>query len=410
MSLVNGNHPQFIKKQFDEFRDVTTSTHLKAMASGGFSGGGTAHEYTFRLRHVKSKSAEFLALDCESQSEDWIFLRHGELILNCDQDNVSVKFSESDSKTRSIGNSVYCVETGYYALTPDLLKKISSTNELKIRIVGKANYEEPDKRWCAKFRNYCLQFYHDIYDPEVQLGTSTPKSNNLFGERPLGSKAFKIIMGIFATLIFAFVAMLLYATFFKARVVNAEVIEQSPTTRHILQATRLGNAEYEKAGKNDSASFVSSASADIPKFAKGESYALARQKMIKAGWAPFQSAAADICPDSDLLCKDRPEMEVCAGTGLAQCKFLWKKEEKIGAIVTTGESEAVFESLGIEGEISRANSASLTTPPAKRASSVEQCVNEKIAAFIKYKKERGVIEPLIRYDLSEEWAEECKAK
>ena len=41
-------------------------------------------------------------------------------------------------------------------------------------------------------------------------------------------------------------------------------------------------------------------------------------------------------------------MEHCAGTGLAQCKFLWKKEEKIAAIVTTGESEAVFESIGIE--------------------------------------------------------------
>lgn len=347
MSSVNGNQPKFIKKQFDEFRDVTTSTHLKAMASGGFSGGGTAHLYTFRLRHVKGKSAEFLALDCECQSKDWIFLSHGELILNCDQDNVSIKFSKSDSNTRIIGDSVYCVETGYYALTPDLLKKISSTNELKIRIVGKVNHEEPDKRWCAKFRDYCLQFYHDVYDSQIQLSTSASQSSKVFGEKPLGSKPFKIIMGIFATLIFAFVAMLLLAPFFsKERVVNAEVLEQTPTTPHILQATRLVNVEQEKPGKDDFASFVSSA--DIPKFAKDESYALVRQKMIKAGWAPFQSPAADTCSDSDLRCKDRPEMEHCAGTGLAQCKFLWKKEEKIAAIVTTGESEAVFESIGIE--------------------------------------------------------------
>jgi hypothetical protein len=89
---------------------------------------------------------------------------------------------------------------------------------------------------------------------------------------------------------------------------------------------------------------VSSAAApELPTFAKRESYASVRTKMLAAGWAPFHSKDADRCNGGDARCEDRPEMESCAGTGAANCRFLWKKNEKTAGICTVGEEKAVFD-------------------------------------------------------------------
>lgn len=83
---------------------------------------------------------------------------------------------------------------------------------------------------------------------------------------------------------------------------------------------------------------------NLPHFKKNEDYASVRIKMIKAGWEPFHSENADVCSEDDLRCKDRPEMEACAGTGMANCKFLWKKNGKTTAICTVGE-DATYDSI-----------------------------------------------------------------
>lgn len=77
---------------------------------------------------------------------------------------------------------------------------------------------------------------------------------------------------------------------------------------------------------------------EMPKFEKGEAYRGVREKLIKAGWTPFKSKEADECRGDDPRCKDFPEMEACAGTGLANCRYLWKKGDKTLAIMTIGES------------------------------------------------------------------------
>jgi len=66
--------------------------------------------------------------------------------------------------------------------------------------------------------------------------------------------------------------------------------------------------------------------------------------MISAGWVPFHSDKADICIKGDSRCDNRPEMLSCAGTGMANCKFLWKKNKRIMAICTVGET-AVFDAI-----------------------------------------------------------------
>lgn len=82
----------------------------------------------------------------------------------------------------------------------------------------------------------------------------------------------------------------------------------------------------------------------LPHFDENELYSSVRLKMLEAGWAPFHAQDANTCIEGDLRCEGRPEMQVCAGTGLANCKFLWQKEETITAICTIGE-DAVFYSF-----------------------------------------------------------------
>lgn len=84
-------------------------------------------------------------------------------------------------------------------------------------------------------------------------------------------------------------------------------------------------------------SLTGTAQTTTPKFKKGESYKSVREKMIKAGWSPFRSSDADTCGEGDNRCAGRPEMYSCAGTGMANCAFVWKKGSKYLTILTVGE-------------------------------------------------------------------------
>jgi hypothetical protein len=82
--------------------------------------------------------------------------------------------------------------------------------------------------------------------------------------------------------------------------------------------------------------------AGLPHFKKHENYASVRTAMIKAGWTPFHINEADECMSGDARCAGRPEMAHCAGTGQANCQFLWKKNGKTAGICTVGENPAVY--------------------------------------------------------------------
>lgn len=86
------------------------------------------------------------------------------------------------------------------------------------------------------------------------------------------------------------------------------------------------------------ASAVAAQNYGLPRFGKNESYSKVRVKLLKAGWKPFRSPDADECSDGDRRCAGRPEMQSCAGTGLAPCRFLWKRRGKTVVIFTAGEN------------------------------------------------------------------------
>ena len=77
--------------------------------------------------------------------------------------------------------------------------------------------------------------------------------------------------------------------------------------------------------------------------------------MLSAGWQPFKATGAQACSDSDRRCTGRPEMEACAGSGMANCRFLWQMNGKTVAILTVGE-EAAFS--GIDTTQTPVNTAS----------------------------------------------------
>ncbi len=89
-------------------------------------------------------------------------------------------------------------------------------------------------------------------------------------------------------------------------------------------------------------SAINAQTGKLPHFKKDESYAKIRVKMINAGWKPFHAKDSDKCYSNDPRCADRPEMHVCAGTGLGNCEFYWKYKGKLLAIYTIGEEDAVY--------------------------------------------------------------------
>ena len=77
----------------------------------------------------------------------------------------------------------------------------------------------------------------------------------------------------------------------------------------------------------------------IPTFAAEESYSSARVKLLAANWQPFLSQQADQCSADDVRCQGRPEMESCSGTGVAACRFLWRRDGMMIAVTTAGETD-----------------------------------------------------------------------
>lgn len=88
----------------------------------------------------------------------------------------------------------------------------------------------------------------------------------------------------------------------------------------------------------------------LPEFKKGEDYkSSVRGKMLKDGWKPAPTEDADKCGSGDSKCDEFPELESCAGTGLGNCKFLWRKADKTVAIFTIGDPQ-VYDGQAFEKE------------------------------------------------------------
>ncbi len=113
----------------------------------------------------------------------------------------------------------------------------------------------------------------------------------------------------------------------------------------------------EKTANAESPEVNLSVKVELPRFQKDEDYGSVREKMLAAGWTPLISPDADQCNEGDERCENRPEMESCSGSGMANCKFLWAGTNRNIAICTTGES-AIFDNICDDGGTGHENNQS----------------------------------------------------
>jgi hypothetical protein len=78
----------------------------------------------------------------------------------------------------------------------------------------------------------------------------------------------------------------------------------------------------------------------LPKLV-GQDYGRARAALLRQEWRPVALPDADQCMAGDKRCTGRPEMYVCAGTGLGQCVFVWRRKAVVIDVMTEGEERPV---------------------------------------------------------------------
>lgn len=79
-------------------------------------------------------------------------------------------------------------------------------------------------------------------------------------------------------------------------------------------------------------------------------YALARERLISEGAKPIRNVGAfgDIgrCGARRQICRLYPEVESCAGTGAAPCKFVWRDPRgELFFVTTVGELDVQVDEL-----------------------------------------------------------------
>lgn len=170
---------------------------------------------------------------------------------------------------------------------------------------------------------------------------------------------------------------------------SSQSTNNSNTTANPENSTANQNTAVEN--KTNQTANVNKSADETPKFKKGEPYKSVREKMIKAGWTPFKSKEAQTCDGEDERCKDFPEMEACAGTGLGNCSYLWKKGGKTLAIYTISDSPIYDGQSFIKGkqqseadknDTSWQGGAVVHTPP----SNVRESPGGKVICVIREKK------------------------
>lgn len=81
----------------------------------------------------------------------------------------------------------------------------------------------------------------------------------------------------------------------------------------------------------------------LPALRSGQDYGQARKSLLTQGWKPVTLPDAEACSTDDRRCAGRPEVFICAGTGMANCLFTWRRRGTVIEVSTVGEEPAVLD-------------------------------------------------------------------
>lgn len=162
----------YVKVENDKFNNKTVTTMKKPYRLTKTTLGGLYH---LTLRHVSAPSHDSLLIDVYYQGFDWAFLRNGSMIININNvENIELEAHESYSDTMTVGESVECVESDYYEINQEILKKICDAQSVDIKIAG-SNTEKVKE--ANQFIEYARHFYSDFYDENAYKDSDSSSSS-----------------------------------------------------------------------------------------------------------------------------------------------------------------------------------------------------------------------------------------
>ena len=148
---------RFLKVDYDKFANKTV-TSMKDEYNVSDSG---VIMLKAMLRHVSMPDLDSLVLDLDYVGPEWFFLRNGNLTINInDVENVVLKPHQSYTNN----HYCLCVESDWYQLDQELLKKICDAKSLEFKISGAKVYDIVNGN---RFIEYAQKFYNGFYDEEA---------------------------------------------------------------------------------------------------------------------------------------------------------------------------------------------------------------------------------------------------
>lgn len=168
---------RFLKVDYDKFANKTV-TSMK----DEYYVRANVIKLNAMLRHVSTPDLDTLVLDLNYDGLDWFFLRNGNLTINInDVENIVLEPNESYTDTYTGYSDCHCVESDFYQLDQELLKKICDAKTLDFKISGATTYDIANGN---SFIEYAQKFYNGFYDeeaykeavaePELESKPSTP--------------------------------------------------------------------------------------------------------------------------------------------------------------------------------------------------------------------------------------------
>jgi hypothetical protein len=88
--------------------------------------------------------------------------------------------------------------------------------------------------------------------------------------------------------------------------------------------------------------------ADLPTLKKGSPYASARTALRQKGYSPVRGDGSGCRFGREDVCKAYPEAETCAGTGLGNCLFVWRRGKQVIEVMTIGEEPKPLTVAGVK--------------------------------------------------------------
>ena len=193
---------RFLKVDYDKFANKTV-TSMK----DEYNVRANVIKLKAMLRHVSMPDLDSLVLDLNYDGLEWFFLSHGNLTINInDVENIVLEPHESYTDTYTGYEDCHCVESDWYQLDQELLKKICDAKTLDFKIAGATTYDIAKGN---RFIEYAQKFYNGFYDEDAYkevVAEPTPKPTAT-ESAPSPSSTSTSSNGCMVTLLMAFSAL-----------------------------------------------------------------------------------------------------------------------------------------------------------------------------------------------------------